>query len=139
MKQLLLFIILTVSILLPVSSHTQNAYVRKVDLYIIPFRTSFRYAVAPNKVKRISRFKLSIKSAYGKIENIDFLDYINDLNDSSEAKIGEDYRVVCIVRKLIGREVLYFNQWGDFLYKGKTYKDERIKSFVFKHLPEYCK
>lgn len=139
MKRKSLFILLLLFILLFDEAYSQDILVRKIDLYIIPLRTAFRSSVEPNQVRRNARLKMSIKTAHGKIEKIDFLDLVKDLNDSSSVKIIEDYRIVCVVRKIIGREVLYFNHWGDFLYKGKTYKDERIKKFVFKHLPEYCK
>lgn len=113
--------------------------VRKIDLYIIPVKTMFKIRVPPNKVRKYATLKITLKESKGKIENSDFLGYIKALNDTSSTEIVGDYRIVCIVRKLIGKEVLYFNQFGDFMYKGKTYKDERIKSFVFGHLPEYAK
>ncbi len=113
--------------------------VRKIDLYIIPVKTSFKVRVPPNKVRTYATLKMTLKESKGKIENSDFLGYIKTLNDTSSTEIAGDYRIVCVVRKLIGTEVLYFNQFGDFMYKGKTFKNERIKSFVFGHLPEYAK
>ncbi|GIV44918.1 MAG: hypothetical protein KatS3mg035_2272 [Bacteroidia bacterium] len=118
--------------------YSQNI-VRKIDLYIIPVRTMFKIRVPPNKVRKYATLKMTLRESKGKIENSDFLGYIKNLNDTSSTEITEDYRIVCVVRKLIGKEVLYFNQFGDFMYKGKTYKDDRIKSFVFGHLPEYAK
>ncbi len=118
--------------------YSQNI-VRKIDLYIIPVRTMFKIRVPPNKVRNYATLKMTLRESKGKIENSDFLGYIKNLNDTSSTEITEDYRIVCVVRKLIGKEVLYFNQFGDFMYKGKTYKDDRIKSFVFGHLPEYAK
>lgn len=113
--------------------------VRKIDLYIIPVKTMFKIRVPPNKVRKYATLKMTLKESKGKIENNDFWGYIKSLNDTSSTEIAGDYRIVCVVRKLIGKEVLYFNQFGDFMYKDKTYKDERIKSFVFGHLPEYAK
>lgn len=118
--------------------YSQNI-VRKIDLCIIPVRTMFKIRVPPNKVRKYATLKMTLRESKGKIENSDFLGYIKNLNDTSSTEITEDYRIVCVVRKLIGKEVLYFNQFGDFMYKGKTYKDDRIKSFVFGHLPEYAK
>ena len=113
--------------------------VRKIDLYIIPVKTMFKIRVPPNKVRKYATLKMTLKESKGKIENSDFLGCIKTLNDTSSTEIAGDYRIVCVVRKLIGKEVLYLNQFGDFMYKGKTYKDERIKSFVFGHMPEYAK
>lgn len=113
--------------------------VRKIDLYIIPVKTMFKVRVQPNKVKKHATLKMTLKESKAKIENNDFLEYIKNLNDSSIADISNDYRILCVIHKWTGKEKLYFNRFGDFMYKGKTYKDERIKSFIFQHLPEYAK
>jgi hypothetical protein len=113
--------------------------VRKIKLYVIPVGTHFKIKVPYNKVKDYATIKITIKEARGLIENNDFLDLIVDLKSESVSDITKDYRIVCVVHKIFGREILYFNTFGDFLYNGKTYKNDKIKSFVFNHIPESCK
>lgn len=134
-----LFIFSLLFLLLTEHGFAQGMFVRKIDLYIIPISFRCKRSVKPNEVRKIATLKMSIKTAHGTIENIDFLDLVKGLNDTSCVKIIKDYRIVCVVRKFIGKEVLYFNTFGGFLYKGKTYEDERIKSYIFSHLPDYCK
>jgi hypothetical protein len=133
-------IILSTFFLMSLVSHDNSCHiVRKIDLYVIPVKTLFRASVPPNKVRKYATLKITLKESEGEIENEDFLGFIKSLNDTSTSQIAEDYRIVCIVRKFIGKEVLYFNQFGDFLYKGETYKNERIKTFIFNHLPDYAR
>ncbi|MCF8295361.1 MAG: hypothetical protein K9I34_04775, partial [Bacteroidales bacterium] len=62
--------------------------VRKIDLYIIPVKTSFKVRVPPNKVRTYATLKMTLKESKGKIENSDFLGYIKTLNDTSSTEIA---------------------------------------------------
>ncbi|MDI3479277.1 MAG: hypothetical protein PWQ14_423 [Rikenellaceae bacterium] len=112
--------------------------VLNITLYVIPFTTLFNYNLPYKAVKKISSMKIIIWESNCKLTNYEFLDLVKNLNLEYESKISEDYRIKCVINKIFGREVLYFNQFGDFLYKGKTYHNEEIKNFIWKHLPKNC-
>lgn len=133
-----LFTIITIVIMSFGEGHSQGI-VRNVKLYIIPVGTHFKIKVPYKKVKDYATIKITIKEARGSLENNDFLDLIIGLKSESVSDIAQDYRIVCVVHKIFGKEVLYFNTFGDFLYNGKTYKNDKIKSFVFNHIPVNCK
>lgn len=119
--------------------HSQSP-VRKIDLYIVPIFTSFRVNIPPKKVKKHATMKVIIKESSYKLDNNEFYDLIKGLDESNRIDtIANVYRIVCVVHKIFGKEVLYFNRFGDFLYKEKAYKNEQIKLFVFNHLPESVK
>ncbi len=133
-----LFTIITIVIMSFGKGYSQGI-VRNIKLYIIPVGTTFRIKVPYNKVKDYATIIITIKEARGSLENNDFLDLIIGLKTESVSEIAQDYRIVCVVHKIFGKEVLYFNTFGGFLYNGKTYKNDKIKSFVFNHIPESCK
>jgi len=133
-----LFTIITIVIMSFGKGYSQGI-VRNIKLYIIPIGTHFKVKVPYNKVKDYATIKITIKEARGSLENNDFLDLIIGLKSESVSDIAQDYRIVCVVHKIFGKEVLYFNTFGDFLYNGKIYKNDKIKSFVFSHIPENCK
>ncbi len=114
-------------------------FVRRIDLHVIPLHYVFKKSILPSEVKKNAKVKITLKESMIKLEMHDFLNLIKEIDEKSNEEIAEDYRIVCIIRKFIGKEILYFNQFGDFKYKGKTYKNELLKSFVFDHLPESCK
>lgn len=110
--------------------------VRKIDLYVIPLTTEFVRKVTYQEVKRISTIKITIKESNYKLENYEFLDSVLNLSKDSIVNVDPDYRIKCVIRKFIGRkQVLYFDRFGYFYYKGDVYRNEQIKSFVFAHLP----
>lgn len=113
--------------------------VRKIDLYVIPLNCNFRANLDYSKVKRLSTIHIKIKEANYKIDNYEFLELVKRLNETSQTEIIKDFRIKCVVRKIIGKEVLYFNKFLNFQYRGKTYHDENIKNFILSHLPESCK
>jgi len=136
LKYVLQIIIIT---LVSLNSAYSQGIVMNIKLYIIPVSTHFRAKVPYNKVKDYATIKITILEARGMIESSDFLDLIVGLKTDSETDIAQDYRIVCVVHKIFGREVLYFNTFGDFLYNGGMYRNDKIKSFVFNHIPESCK
>ena len=110
--------------------------VRKIDLYVIPLTTEFVRKVTYQEVIRISTIKITIKESNYKLENYEFLDSVLNLSKDSIVNVDPDYRIKCVIRKFIGRkQVLYFDRFGYFYYKGDVYRNEQIKSFVFAHLP----
>ena len=110
--------------------------VRKIDLYVIPLTTGFRNKVTYQKVKKLSTIKIVIKESNYRLENYEFLDSVLNLSKDSIVNMDPDYRIKCVIRKFIGRkQVLYFDRFGYFYYKGDVYRHEQIKSFVFAHLP----
>ena len=123
--------------------NSAESQVRRIDLYVIPFRIESPYGINYNVVEKMSTLKITIKCwpPANRILNQTeiLLESINNLNnDSIVDKEGLDCRVKCVVRKWFGRkEVLYFDRWGYFFYKGKIYKHEKIKSLVFRHIPCY--
>jgi len=140
MKKHLIYLFTTITIvIMSFGSGYSQGIVKNIKLYIIPVGTHFKIKVPYNKVKGYATIKMTIKEARGPIENNDFLDLISGLDSESTLDIAQDYRIICIVHKIFGKEVLYFNTFGDFLYNGKTYKNDKIKSFVFNHIPESCK
>jgi len=137
-KYILIFLTAIISVISFGNSYSQGI-VRKVKLHVIPVGTHFKMSVPFNKVKNIATIKIVFKESNEALECNEFLDMITALTPESEIEIAQDYRIVCIVHKIFGKEVLYFNTFGDFLYNGKTYKNDKIKSFVFNHMPESCK
>lgn len=113
--------------------------VRKIEFYVIPLSCSFRTSVDYSKVKRLSTIHIIIKEANYQIDNDEFLELIKRVNETKETEISSDFRIKCVIKKIIGKEVLYFNKFLDFQYKGKTYRDENIKKFILNHIPESCK
>jgi len=98
----------------------KNCCIRKITLYVIPPSYMFRIQVNYYEVKKISDIKLSIKSP-------------SELNENDKVEIIQDYRIKCIIHKSLGREVLYFNGFGGFLYKGHTFYNEDIKNLIWKY------
>ncbi|MDD4156562.1 MAG: hypothetical protein PHY08_08335 [Candidatus Cloacimonetes bacterium] len=138
-KHLIYVLTIILIVIMSFGEGYSQGIVRNVKLYIIPVGTHFKIKVPYNKVKDYATIKITLKEAKGSLENNDFLDLIIGLKSDSVADIAQDYRIVCVVHKIFGKEVLYFNTFGDFLYNGKTYKNDKIKSFVFNHIPENCK
>lgn len=135
-NKLLATFIFACIIFIPLKNYPQDV-VKKMQLKIIPLNTDFRSNLPYYKVEK----QASIEITISKDDTDDsILDMIDGLTSESESKIAEDYRIVFIVKKRpFGKCILYFNYFGDFLYKGKTYKNEKIKSFVFDLIPEIYK
>ena len=138
----LFYLVFLVMILL-FKCNSAESQVRRIDLYVIPLSIQTNIGINYNEVEKASTLKITIKCwpPANRILNQTeiLLESINNLkNDSIVDKEGLDYRVKCVVRKWFGRkEVLYFDRWGYFFYKGKIYKHEKIKSLVFRHIPCY--
>ena len=136
--------ILLIAMILLLNCNSAESQVRRIDLYVIPCNVATYSGVHYNQVEKWSSIKIAIKcwpQDYRIINQTEILlESINSLNnDSIVDKDGLDCRVKCVVRKWFGRkEVLYFDRWGYFYYKGNIYKHEKIKSIVFRHLPCYC-
>ena len=110
----------------------KNCCIRKITLYVIPPSYMFRIQVNYYEVKKISDIKLSIKSP-SELDDYNFLQLLHNLNENDKVEIIQDYRIKCIIRKSLGREVLYFNGFGGFLYKGHTFYNEDIKNLIWKY------
>ena len=130
-------------VILLLNCNSAESQVRRIDLYVIPLSTQTNIGINYNEVEKMSTIKITIKCwpQANRIVNQTeiLLESINNLkNDSIVDQEGLDCRVKCVVRKWFGRkEVLYFDRWGYFFYKGKIYKHEKIKSLVFRHIPCY--
>lgn len=139
MKKIIKFLFLITSVILSLNTAYSQHFVRKIDLYIIPLSTQTGMRIPYNKVKSLATIKITIKESSMLMENVDFLDSIYGLELTNYVFIPRDFRVVCVVHKFIGREILYFDAFGHFLYKNIAYNNETIKLFVFNHIPESCK
>ena len=114
--------------------------IKKIDLYICPFYIMTPRAITPKEVKQNSSIFIEVQHSILKEENDDLYSMIIALNNSDTASIIMDYRIKCVLHKRWCKtEILYFNPFGDFFYKGKVYHNEKIKKFIFEYIPASCK
>lgn len=111
---------------------TTDCCIRKITLYIIPPGYMFRRQIDYYEVEKKSDIKLSIKSP-SQLDDSNFLQLLKNLNENDKTEIIQDYRIKCIIHKFLSREVLYFNAFGGFLYKGQTYYNEDIKNLIWRY------
>lgn len=139
MKKVCILILLFLTIFVH-KTYTQET-VKKIELHICPLYIQTAVSIERKKLKHYVEMKISFERSMLKMSNDDFWWLVSELEKyNKEEEIGASYYIKCIIHKRRGgKEVLYFNSFGDFWYKGKTYKNNTIKSFIFAHIPERAK
>lgn len=133
LKLLLLF-----SLVINVSFVKSQDVVKSMKLYVIPLYFKFRVSVKSNEVKKLSTLKIKAKEGCTKYELDEIFDKLVSNNDTV-SKV-RDFRVLLVLkRKFFGQIKIYFNQFGDYYYKGKYYKNNGLFEMILPNLPDCSK
>lgn len=126
MKQLVQLLITMV-----ISTYGQAQVNVKMKLFVV----NGNYSIALNKkheVKKYADLKIKLKN-----RDLDFVsrDFLNYLSDSSKIAQNPDkirnYKFKLVIKyNFFVRRVVYFTANGDYSYKGKYYKKDKLFEFV---------
>lgn len=118
----------------------QEDVVKKIELKVVPFFMAYALYDYKKDLEKIAPLTITIKySELSDFSNDDFFEILKSNQKLIEVTTPE-YRVKCTIYLFSGKsKILYMNVFGEFLYEGKTYKNERIKEFVFEHIPNAYK
>lgn len=110
---------------------------KKITIDIMPLGIMYSVKFKQKEVKNQAEVKIILKNDFIEEDEINsILELIRSFKDSSTVEIIQDYRIRFKIHKTLGSEVIYLNKFGGFSYKGKTYKNEKIKEYVFNLIPE---
>lgn len=139
-KTLIVFILIPILTIVSIyHSHAQNI-VSKVELKVYPFWMDPPLGLDSELLDSVDLTICFEESKVLGMKTDSIARILFAIKSTESVAISEEYKVKCNLYLTSGQKKYFLmNANGDFFYEGKTYKDDRIKKFVFDYIPELYK